>query len=192
LWNGTAYTHQGRRVPDTAIRQAVDAVIDAQRQKTAALAERLRTGAIKLADWESTMHADLKALHVAIGTVAQGGTAQMSPAAYGFLGSELKTQYRYLTNFAQEIASGKQLLNGTLAARSDLYVEAARGTYYDVLTRQAASRGETMARRVLGGSEHCAGCVVEAAKDWVPLGDLAPIGSQQCRSRCRCQVEYRR
>lgn len=189
---GSYHTPGGAQIDPARVRSAVDTVIDAQRGKTAALTERLRTGQLPLHEWEAQLHADLKALHVAIGTVAYGGTAQMSPAFYGFLGSELKKQYGYANAFAQQIAAGQQRLDGTLGARADLYPEAARGTYYAVLTRQAARRGATQARRVLRAAEHCAGCATEAAKAWVPLGSLAPLGSQACRSRCRCQVEYDR
>lgn len=188
---GLYYTAQGAAIDPLGIRQAVDVVIDAQRAKTAALTERLRIGALKLHEWESLMHADLKALHLAIGTVANGGTAQMSQAAYGALGAELKKQYEYLNRFAIQVAAGYQPINGTLLSRADLYVEAARTTYADVLHRQALVHGQQEARRVLGGAEHCPGCVAEASKGWVPIGEIRPIGSQQCRTRCRCSIEYR-
>jgi hypothetical protein len=188
---GLYATTQGATIDPAGIRQAVDVVIDAQRAKTAAITERLRTGALKLHEWESQMHADLKALHVAIGTIANGGTAQMSPAAYGALGAELKKQYQYLNRFAIQVAAGYQPINGTLLSRADLYVEAARTTYADVLHRQALIRGQQEARRVLGSAEHCDGCVTQAGKGWVPIGEVRPIGSQQCRARCRCSIEYR-
>jgi hypothetical protein len=170
----------------------VDAFIDTARTRTQALAHRLLAGDLVLGDWETAMQAELKAAHVAVGIIAHGGLAEMAPSDYGFLGARLRAQYALLRGFANDIASGRQPLTGMLRVRADLYSEASRQTFYDVLTHDAAQAGVAEARRVLHSADHCTGCVAEAARGYVPLGELAPIGSQQCRSRCRCSIQLRR
>jgi hypothetical protein len=181
-----------QEVSINGVRAAVDQVIAIEQERTLALTERLRTGEIKLHVWEAQMQDDLKALHIATIAIAHGGRAQMGASEYGALGSTIRTQYGYLSRFAIDVAAGYQPLNGTLGTRAALYTEAARGSFWQQVSRDQARRGMTEARRMLNASDHCPGCVSVAARGWVPLGELAPIGSQDCKSRCRCDVEYRK
>jgi hypothetical protein len=52
--------------------------------------------------------------------------------------------------------------------------------------------GVELARRVLHASESCAGCVAEAAKGDQAIDEVAPIGSQECRVNCLCEILYRK
>jgi hypothetical protein len=181
----------GQFVAATAIRQAVDAVIDTETSTVRDLSQQLLNGQLTLAQWQSQMQATLKTLYVAIGVCAGGGFATMSQSDYGYLGSLIKVQYQYLRTFASEIASGKQPLDGSLLARAALYAQAARGIFYAMATELAKEAGCTQERRMLGVADHCAGCVTQAAKGWQPIGSLAPIGATECLSNCRCSKQFK-
>lgn len=180
----------GQYVASAQVRAAIDSVINAETVKVRGLAESLLAGKLSLADWQVQMAAQLKQLYVAAGIVANGGIASMSQADYGYLGSLIKKQYQYLQNFASEIASGKQPLDGTLAARAALYTEAARALYEDARGRAAQLAGLDLERSVLGIADHCSGCLDAADQGWQPIGTVTPIGERNCLARCHCTMEY--
>jgi hypothetical protein len=180
--------NQGRFVPAKAVRQAVDTVITGANQGIQKLALQLQAGEINLAKWQmQTMH-QTKLLHMANGLAGLGGSQQASQADLGYMGSLIKKQYAYLQGFAEDIASGRQLLTGSFLARVKLYSEAARGSFESVKVRAARLGGVTLAKRELGISDSCPGCLEQAAKGWQPIMEVAPIGSQQCLSNCHCQI----
>jgi hypothetical protein len=178
----------GQYVTASEVRQAVDTVIDVQTAKVRDLSQRLIDGQINLAEWQTQTVGLLKPLYVAVGMVAGGGVNNMSQADYGFLGSLIKKQYTYLAKFAQDIASGKQKLDGSLLARAALYAQAARSIFETVLDHIAREAGAMQERSILGISDHCRECVQEAAKGWQPIGTLIPIGERLCRANCRCSM----
>jgi len=125
------------------------------------------------------------------GAGARGGWAQMSQSDWGKVGAQIKAQYAYLNNFAQEIASGKQALNGQVLARADMYGKATHSTYEAIRGQMAEVRGMTEERRVLTPGENCPDCIDYAAQGWQPIGSLPVIGDSVCMTNCRCEFEYR-
>lgn len=119
----------------------------------------------------------------------------MSQATYGLAGQKLRVQYEYLRSLADDIAAGRQSLDGRFAARALLYPEAARASHQDVMRREMAVRGYDEERNVLDReAQHCVGpgsCPEQTAKGWVPIGSLIPLGERVCRVRDRCQIVYR-
>jgi len=115
----------------------------------------------------------------------------MTAQDQGRLGPRVKEQYHYLANFAAQIESGQQRLDGTFLRRVTLYTQAPRGTYHDYETRGKQEQGYTECRNELGAADHCEQCVGETARGWVPIGALVPIGQRLCLSNCRCSVIYR-
>jgi hypothetical protein len=193
-WDPAARRYRGPTgafVPDAAVRQAVDAVVDGSGARLAVLTQRLVDGALDLATWQQQMAAELKALHVATATAAHGGWAQMSPADWGWVGQRLRTQYGYLRDWAADLAAGRASLDGRAVARATLYGDAARQTYQEMTRRDARLHGGTEERRLLRATESCAGCRAQAALGWQPAGTLAPLGSQPCLTRCRCVWDTR-
>lgn len=182
----------GQYVSVTEVRAAVDTVIDNSGEAVTTLSQRLITGDITLSEWRDGLAATLKALHVAAGVAASGGFASTSASDYGFIGSQIKKQYEYLNGFASDIASGKQALDGSLLARAEMYAESARGTFSEVELRANVNAGNTLAKRVLGNSNSCGGCVDAAGQGWMPIDEMPPIGSLQCLSRCHCSIVYRK
>jgi hypothetical protein len=72
-----------------------------------------------------------------------------------------------------------------------LYAEAGRGTYYVFTTKEMRAAGKTEEENQLHPAEHCQSCLDEAARGWVPIGTLIPIGQRDCLGRCRCTISYR-
>lgn len=181
----------GRFLAHSTIRQAVDQVAKVGGDRMAAITGRLRSGVIDLPTWQVQMAGEIKTLHVTQATAAKGGKAQMSPADYGRVGAEVKKQYQYLARFAEDVASGKQTLDGRAENRARLYGEAGRGTFEDQRRHLWADKGAIEERRVLHAAEHCADCVAAAGRGWSPEGALPRIGASACRTRCKCTFTFR-
>jgi hypothetical protein len=139
------------------------------------------------------MMEQIKLAHTASAAAARGGWAQMSQSDWGAAGRMIRDQYDYLRNFADQIASGQQLLNGNALVRADLYADAARGTFEQMRRRyEQQQNGMQEERRVLGEADHCEGCLAQAELGWQPIGTLDPIGAEECITRCHCTFFYRK
>lgn len=133
----------------------------------------------------------MKSVHLYSTAVARGGWDQVSQGDYARLGPRLKTQYKYLDNFAGQVSRGEVALDGRFLQRADLYGQAGRGTYWQVNSRVHNEAGYTEERNVLNEAEHCDGCLAESARGWVSIGELVPIGERDCHANDRCEIEYR-
>ncbi len=183
---------QGRQVSQRVINQAVDAVIRGASTRMVALSMQLQEGTLTLAAWQEAMAAEMKPLHVGAAAMGRGGWQQMTPADWGWTGHELRNQYAYLRNFAHDIATGKQPLDGRLLNRARLYAEAARGTHREMQRRIAQQSGRTQELNQLGGSDrHCGTCVGCTAQGWVPIGTLPRVGGRTCGTNCHCTITTR-
>jgi hypothetical protein len=203
-WNERAgrYVDQstGRFVSFRTVKTELEAVVTASASNINTLSTRLVSGDITLAEWQLGMEREIKLSHVASAAAAKGGWAQMTPSDWGWVGSRVKEQYAYLRNFAQQIASGKEKLNGHLVARAEQYGMAARATYEEMRRRVMTNRGATEERRrITPGAEHCEGserrgtpgCEELALLGWQPIGSLPPIGAATCLMHCKCYFEYK-
>ena len=196
-WNEVAHRYYdaetGRFVPQSEIRNALENLIDQSGLNMNALTQSLQDGKISLADWQTGMMEAIKQSHVASAALANGGWAQMTQSDWGATGQLIREQYDYLRNFAKEIADGTQALDGRLLVRSDLYADAANGTYWEMDKRDHLQSGFDEGRRVLEqGSDHCDDCLEYASEGWMPIDEIPEIGNSQCLTRCRCEIIYRR
>ena len=138
----------------------------------------------------------MKIVHALSAALSLGGWFNVKPSDWGRVGSLTKWQYERLTNFANEIASGKQALDGRFTLRVNMYAKAARGTGEEIARAVAAENGYTKERRILGVADHCRtagglqGCVELAEKGWEPIGTLPRIGDTPCRTNCHCHFIY--
>ena len=123
---------------------------------------------------------------------AYGGRDAMTPERWGLVGSLVRQQYAYARRFADDVAAGRQRQNGTMDARARLYGQAGRATYELIRRRESAGAGFGYERNVLHAADHCAQCVAEAGRGWVPIGTLTPVGQRTCRTQCRCTLAYAR
>lgn len=183
-------TTSGHLVSEATVRRAVDAVADAASDRLADLSARLLRGELKLSEFQLEAMRVVKTAHVATGIVAHGGTAQMTPARWGFLGSRIKAEYGYLRSFAEQIADGTQVLDGRLAARARLYGQASRATFSAAVARDQPNRGYVSERNILNSRESCDQCRALSALGWVPIGSLPIPGGRECVTNCHCRLAY--
>lgn len=191
-WSADALAYrdsQGRIVSQRVINAAVDSVIRGASTRMLALSTQLQEGTLSLTGWQEAMAAEMKPLHVGAAAMGRGGWQQMTPADWGWTGHELRNQYAYLRNFAHDIATGKQPLDGRLLNRTRLYAEAARGTHREMQRRIAQQSGRTQEMNQLGAADrHCAQCQGCTAQGWVPIGTLPRVGGRSCGTNCHCSI----
>lgn len=86
---------------------------------------------------------------------------------------------------------------GRLLSIAGLKGAAIMSIYENRRLAEALRAGYTETRRVLGVAEHCdrskdrPGCVELAARGWIPIWQMIPIGGATCRSNCKCHLEFR-
>lgn len=182
----------GRFVSPIAVRDALEFNIVAAQDQMRFLTQQLNAHAITTEQWQLEMMQEIKIAHTSAAASARGGWAQMTPGDWGAVGREIRTQYDYLRNFANEITSGKQLLNGTALVRADLYGQAARGTFEEMRRRMMRLLyGMTEEIRRLGHADHCEDCI-KFSGHWAAIGTLPRIGESVCITNCHCRFDYRR
>jgi hypothetical protein len=180
----------GRWVSERSVRDAVDRTADHASRLMGDAAARFRAGTIDAGQWLAESMQTIKDANVAAALVAYGGRSQMTPERNGFVGSQVKIQYQYARQMVGDVLDGRQRLNGRLDSRARMYGQAARQTYTDIRRRESARNGMSFERNHLGAAEHCASCVGETARGWVPIGSLIPPGRRTCRASCRCSLAY--
>lgn len=182
-------TGSGRFVSGASVRRELDRYLDTG-DPAKALAEALRGRSISLADWELAMRRHVKNTHLNAIALERGGWANMRPSDYGRAGQIVREQYGYLRNFANEIASGKQRLDGTLARRAQLYSQAGRESFYKSKHANWETEAVRMVRSVRHARDSCRECINLHGK-WYRLGDPAYKlpGQRICRGNCRCSEE---
>jgi predicted unusual protein kinase regulating ubiquinone biosynthesis (AarF/ABC1/UbiB family) len=191
-WNEVAGRYRGANgqfVSFERIRSFLDQALDRNEARVASLASKLRNRQITLAEWQIEMRDTIKDIHLASSALARGGWAQMSEVDYAKVAEKIEFQLKKLNDFALQIEKGLPL-DGRFARRTTLYAQSGRVTYHESLRNEMALRGFTLEKSVLASSDHCSECVSEAAKGFVPIGDLVLIGERICRSNCRCHVEF--
>jgi len=193
-WNEAARQYiapNGRFVKRSQVVKALESAIAGSRSEIDRLSGALANEEISIAQWQLGMAEEIKTIHTCSAAAARGGWAQMSQSDWGYVGSQLKEQYRYLDNFASEIESGAQKLNGNFLRRARMYADSGRGTGESMRGRMARNAAFIEESRVLGVADHCPDCVLWAGWGWRPIGTLPKIGASRCRTNCKCHFEYR-
>lgn len=182
----------GRFISERSVRDFVDNIADAASQQLGDLAARYRTGQITMTIWQAESRAVIKSSQIASALAAYGGRGQMTPARWGVVGQQIRTQYAYLTRFADDVLSGRQRLNGRMDARARMYGQASRTLYENIRRRESAASGQQFERNIRHAVESCGQCVNQSSLGWQPIGTLVPVGQRSCRSSCRCTLAYSR
>ena len=195
-WNPTAGRYvdlsTGRFVAFTEVRAALEYNIQASNLEIERITQALLNGQISLDAWQTSMMEQIKIAHINAACAARGGWAQMTPADWGFVGRQIRTQYDFLRNFVNDIQTGKQALNGKLLIRAGMYGDASRSMFEDMRRRvEELVYGMEEEMRVLGVADHCPDCLDNAGK-WAPIGTLPRIGESVCRTRCHCRFRFRK
>lgn len=148
---------------------------------------------ITLAGWQRQMGATLKTTHLRLMALAAGGQDQLTQRHYGAAGYQLRQQYQYLDNYAQDLAAGKLSLPQALR-RSASYAASAQVTFgiAEKISRQA--EGFNAGKRLLDiQAKHCRSCIRHEQPNWVPIAEIVSAGVDcECHNNCRCRVIYAR
>ena len=181
----------GRFVPGAQVRRELDRYLDAA-DPAKALAEALRGRQLSVADWEVAMRRHVKNTHLNAIALGRGGGANVTPADYGRGGQIVREQYGYLRGFANDIASGKQRLDGTLGVRAKLYTQAGRESFYRSKHANLTTAVD-MVGSVRSARDSCSECISLDGK-WFRVGDPAYKlpGQRICMKSCRCYERYGR
>ena len=129
--------------------------------------------------------------HLATIAAARGGWARMRFSDYGRAGQIIRREYKWLSQFVTNLNAKRVILDDRFERRAQLYAAAARGSYESAMRVEMMGRGRGEERSILNTAEHCAGCLAEAARGWVRIGALVPIGARDCIANCKCTIEYR-
>lgn len=184
------YASNGRAVPASRIRDALQSSINRSKEEIGKITERLIDGKINTAEWTLRMRDEIRAGHRAAAMLANGG--KMTPSQLGRLGATLRAQYDYLSRFSAQIDSGSVTLDGRLAARAKMYAQAIRVSYENQVRAREQGVRRSEERRVLNAeAESCSDCIAYAAVGWVPAGTLPAIADSICLSNCHCHFEFR-
>lgn len=197
----------GRLVAESEVRRALAAALVAEQAGARATAADFVAGRMNEREFLLRMRTTIKNTQLMSAFTARGGVAQMTQADYGTVGQQVRVQYNYLDQFVNDLRSGKQKLNGTLASRAVQYAKAGMQTHHRIERRAKLDAGLDEERNILHPADHCGDCPdltgralggtgrmlpMDAQTDgWVPLGTLPPIGTRTCRGNDQCEIEYR-
>lgn len=180
----------GRFVSLKQVREAIDKALERAELEGRQLALRYRDGTISLIAWELGMRQLAKDVTLYSAAAAKGGWAQLSPNDLNNIGSHLKDQFEFLREFGKQLSTGKQALDGRFLQRADMYIRDGRALYHMIELEEHAVRGFKQYRNVLHSNDRCDGCIRETGRGFVPLGELVPIGSRDCRGNDKCSYQY--
>lgn len=176
-----------------AVRRAFDLRVEASRETMRGHARDLAAGRIDAKAFEQRMRDDIRRIHVEGRVLGVGGREMATARDYGRTGAEIKKEYRYLSGFVRDIEDGRHTPAG-IEARASKYAGANAIQEFEagrlgVMTEA----GYTQARRVaVNDAGTCDTCRAHAARGWVALEAVAPIGDDECQASCRCVIEFRR
>jgi hypothetical protein len=111
-----------------AERVIVDTNININKNDVISITQNLIDDVITVGDWEAQMRDALKAEYIQQYLLGIGGEGNLSQKDYGSIGGMLHDQYRYLDNFAQQIADG-ELTPGQVMMRAQMYANSARESF---------------------------------------------------------------
>lgn len=172
-------------------RERLEVAIEATKQKLRGLSSQLRTGKVGLAKWQQGMESRLKTLHVGA-AILGNKTEDFSPRLEEKVTNRINEQLDFLFTFAGDVAHGTEPVEEDFfILRSEMYADAARGTFEEALRQNASDQEMRWERWILEPlANHCEGCLEQASLGWVPLGTLPEIGSQQCLGNCHCHYDF--
>src|SRR5690349_4787861 len=149
--------------------------------------QQLIAGVILLAAWYEEMRSLTAALYRTIFLLSIGGFLFEDDTARNLFYLLTLPQFGRLENFAQQLETGRQALDGRAMKRAGLYGSYGNGLWQNLGLDRAQKSGSTEARRILGANEnHCrdsgnrSGCWELWKQGWVPISEMVPIGEATC------------
>lgn len=161
------------------------------------LAEYVSAGSISVDDWLRLMREEIKGEYIRQYLASVGGRQMMTKADWGSVGGMIADQYRYLNDFAKEIAAGN-LTEGQIKMRANMYINSAREAFERAKARVAVSAGyDLVFWDVDTLVENCSGCVAFNQMGWVKIADnpykgaFPGSGDTVCLTNCHCTLRYK-
>jgi hypothetical protein len=180
----------GRRVHIDTIREYLLRIEKRVGARLTKLTDDLAKKRISVNEWQRAFERYVTSSHILASALAVGGIA--AAVRNADVQARIDSELRYADAFAEEIRNKQAGTPAQIRARAKSYLMAVPITYGIIaLIVRKVMGTQTEARRVRRASESCPGCVEWAAKGWMPIERMKPLGQLQCRSRCRCYIEYR-
>lgn len=182
----------GQFVSEDTVRGAADGLADQLSQVLANITMELVQGKSSVPDWQKRFADELVDHHLAAAAVAAGGLQNLKRAEPSAAQARLVDQLKFLRGFARDLETGRQPMDGRAVNRAKLYGAATRTAFEEQQRANWSGHVAMEERWVLSAAEHCSGCSAQAARGWVEMGSLPAVGSQHCRTNCRCRITRRR
>jgi hypothetical protein len=194
---------KGGFISRTAVLEQQRRYLDRQKDTLTQLGDRLAEGRISIKDFQKESGDTLRRIHIASAVLGKGGRDRMTQADWNTVQETIKRQLYKGRGMDGKPYGIKHLtrewLDGTvspaqLKARLALYAQSGIVSYSQAEIKDQSQRGMSQAKRFLSaGGMHCAECVDYAARGWVNLSDVVPIGvACSCRNNCLCRIEYQK
>lgn len=186
---------QGHLVRNAVILALILRAVRRSKQTFEQAAQELLDQKITERQFQAIMQQGISAGHLAMAAIAAGGAARLVGALLQKTREIIATQRAYMLRLGAQLAT-HQLSDAQLMARTGMYADALYSTFANIQTaREAlatASGGpQRYARRIIDpGAEHCEECPALAARGWIPVEQMVPIGDTTCLMNCRCTIEY--
>jgi hypothetical protein len=169
----------------------VDAFVpDEFQEDVARIAKRI--GKLEPREWQREMQRLINVSHEAMAVFGAGGFAQTTVSIWTKVQQVIARETTYEVRMAAQMAAG-QVSPAEILNRSSQYAEQIHSTWQNTIIVRDKEAGMEEGRRFLEpDASHCQECFDEAARGWVPLEDVLPIGETPCAGRCRCTIHTRR
>lgn len=162
-WDATAHRYRdgstGRFLGRATAERLQDELVERFRERMGAAMQQVIDGAAMLQTWETSMRAELKALHGTMYLYGRGGLHAMQPSDWERASTIVRDQWDYLRGFTLAL-SAEDLSEAQALARARSYADAGHGTH-----------AEAMARTY----------------DGLRLPAMPGDGNTQCKQNCRCR-----
>lgn len=190
---GRYRARNGRFLSRESVLKIIDTRIASLEGQVMELGNQLIEGSIDLPTWQKQFAQLIKLLNIQAFILGAGGIDRLNNADYLKVARILKAEYKYLSQFAKDIAAGN-VTQGQFLARMQLYVRKTRGSYWAGMNESMKAQGYKFMQRFLApDAEHCPECPEYAAKGKVRIGKI-PLPTERCtcKANCRCSVVYYR
>ncbi len=188
---------KGRFVARDTVYEFVNKSLTISGNVSDTLSSMVYNGTISVGDWEKAMRQEIKEEYLRQYMTFVGGREQMTQADWGSVGGMLGEQYKYLSGFADDIATG-ELTEAQIRARSMMYINSAREARERARARAVSKLDYDEEYWELNPHlENCDDCIEFNAMGWQliadnPYKDAYPgSGDTRCLTACGCEMFYR-
>ena len=174
-----------------SVRDKARALINRSQRHIRFITEEMAGDDLSIESWHRKMVDEIKMLHGALMIAAKGG-GSLDDLDMAALEVTVRDQVGYLDDFAVDLSNGSIPMDGRVVSRALMYANAAWATFEERMGERMVDhkREAKWERRMLSDAEHCEDCVKESKRGWRRIGQLAPIGTLQCLTNCKCHFEY--